>query len=495
MSASTVCENTKSSPSEAPEAAKRDPMKKRWSRRVAADTVGFADAIAVTAGSTIPAAIYQQFGGLQADWALIIQSSIAASVVCLLCLKYWGMYDLNRMHDFPRNPERIIAALGIALLLVVGLGLPKAIENTHLWVWYAVWGTASYTMLLGNRIVAHAILAKMTASGAFNQRVAVFGAGPIARRCHDFLADPALAIRFVGVFDDRIGEDRINPEGLTVAGKLHDLIAASRHDEIDQIVVALPQQADGRIQHIVKKLKQLPVSIHIVTHISSDLVSQDSSAHKVSNIGSVGLLDVKKKPLADWAPLVKRVEDVVLGWAFFLISLSFYPVIAIMIKLESSGPIIFKQKRRGLNGKEFEVFKFRTMSVAETGDDVKQAEKNDPRVTEVGGVLRRFSLDELPQLWNVIRGEMSLVGPRPHAIVHDEVYSEIIEQYANRHQVKPGITGLAQVSGFRGETSTPDKMESRVNLDVEYIENWSFWLDLQIIARTLWVVASGKNAH
>ncbi len=495
MSAITTNDTTNLAATSMDGAATYQPMKKRWSRRVAADLVGVGDSVAVIAGATIPAAIYQYFGGLQADWVLIIQSAIAASVICLLCMKSWGMYDLNRMHDFPLHPERILAALGVALLLVVGLGLPKAIENNHLWVWYGVWSSASYTMLLGNRIIAHGILAKMTANGSFNQRVAVFGAGPIARRCHDYLADPALAIRFVGVFDDRIGEDRINPEGLTVTGKLNELIAASRRDEIDQIIVALPQQADGRIQQVVKELHQLPVSIHIVTHISSDLVSNDSSSHKVSNIGSVGLLDVKKKPLADWAPLVKRLEDVVLGGFFFVVSLAFYPLIAGLIKFESDGPIVFKQRRRGLNGKEIEVLKFRTMTVIETGSDVKQAKLNDPRVTRFGAFLRRLSLDELPQLWNVIRGEMSLVGPRPHALVHDEEYSKVIEQYANRHQVKPGITGLAQVSGFRGETSKPGKMEGRIDLDMKYIEAWSLWLDLKIIARTWWVVISGNNAH
>ncbi|MGH1418538.1 MAG: undecaprenyl-phosphate glucose phosphotransferase [Hyphomicrobiaceae bacterium] len=495
MSASTTNVTTSDAATPCGNPTTYKPLKRRWSRRVASDLVGAGDSVAIIIGAILPAAIYQYYGGLQADWALIIQSAVAATVVFLLCMKSWGMFDLNRMHDFPVYPERILTSLILALLLVVGLGLPKAIENNHLWVWYAVWSSASYTLLLGNRILAHFILGKMTAQGAFNQRVAVFGAGPIARRCHDFLANPALAIRFVGVFDDRMGEDRINPEGLEVAGKLNELIEASRRNEIDQIIVALPQQADSRIQNIVDKLKQLPVSIHIVTHISSDLLAKNAPTHKVSSIGPVGLLDVKRKPLADWAPFVKRAEDAILGTFFFVLSLPFYPIIAAFIKLESKGPVVFKQHRRGLNGKEIEVLKFRTMTVIETGSDVKQAAKNDPRITRVGAFLRRLSLDELPQLWNVVRGEMSLVGPRPHALVHDEEYSKIIEQYANRHQVKPGITGLAQVYGFRGETSTPGKMEGRIDMDIKYIDAWSLWLDLKIISRTWWVVLSGKNAH
>ncbi len=465
------------------------------SRRVAADVVGIVDVLAIAAGGTIPALIYQRVSGLQADWVLIVQSCIAASIIGHICLKSWGMYDTKRMHNFPQNPERVLASLGIALLLVVGLGLPKAIANTHLWLWYGVWGTASYTLLLINRIVAHNILKKMTLDGAFNERIAVFGAGTIARRVHDFLADPNLAIHFVGVFDDRAGDDRITLEGLKVAGELDDLISASRNDEIDQIIVALPQQANSRIHDIIKKLEQLPVSVHIVTHISSDLVGNENNIHNVSNIGSVGLLDVKNKPLSDWGPIVKRAEDLVLGWLFLAFTLPLYPIIALAIKLESNGPVFFFQRRRGLNGEEIDVIKFRTMTVTENGDDVKQATKNDPRVTKVGALLRRLSIDEIPQLWNVIKGDMSLVGPRPHAIAHDNEYSALIEKYVNRHQVKPGITGLAQVNGFRGETETTDKIQGRVSYDIKYIENWSFALDMKILGRTFFIVILGNNAH
>lgn len=467
---------------------------RRWSRQVAADIVALADTLAIIAGAMLPVWIYATYGGLAANWPLTIQSAIAASIIAHLLLKSWGMYDVRQMHDFPEHPGRLFAGLIVALVTVVGLGLPFAIKEVHIWVWYATWASASYTLLLANRSVARLLLRKFTLAGRFDQRVAVYGAGQIARRAHDHLSDPELGIHFVGVFDDRIGEDRINPEGLHVAGKLDELIALGRNEGVDQIIVALPQAAEGRIAMIARKLEQLPVSLHIVTHIASDLVDTTVN-HKVSNLGSIGLLDVKKKPLSDWGPLVKAIEDKVLGALLMLIAAPFIPLIALLIKLDSPGPVFFVQRRRGLNKQEIEVLKFRTMHVMEDGADVRQATPDDERVTRVGWFLRRFSMDELPQLLNVMRGEMSLVGPRPHAILHDDQFGESLETYANRHQVKPGITGLAQVKGSRGQTDTPEKVAERVAYDTEYIKNWSLWLDLKILAMTAWVVITGRNAY
>jgi putative colanic acid biosysnthesis UDP-glucose lipid carrier transferase len=361
-------------------------------------------------------------------------------------------------------------------------------------VWFSVALSATYTLVLLNRSVAHPLLAYLTSIGKFDQRIAVFGAGQIARRVHDHLSKPEVGIHFAGVYDDRIGEERLNPEGLIVTGRLEDLLKAAREDQIDKIIIALPSAADRRIADVAKKLEQLPVSVHIVTHISSDLIDE-GPAHKVSSIGSVGLLDVKKKPLADWSPLIKRVEDVVIGTLLLLVSLPLFPLIALAIKLESKGPVIFSQRRRGLNQNIIKMLKFRSMTVMEDGATVQQAQHGDARVTFVGRFLRRTSLDELPQLINVLKGDMSLVGPRPHALAHDEQYGEIVESYVNRHQVKPGMTGLAQVRGFRGQTTTTDKMEARVSSDIDYIRSWSFGLDMKILILTIWAVITGRNAH
>lgn len=352
----------------------------------------------------------------------------------------------------------------------------------------------SSALLCLNRIFARFVLQKLTAAGRFDVRIAVFGAGPIARRVSDFLVGTKSGIRLIGVYDDRKDEDRLDTQGLSVSGRLPELMAAAGDGLVDQIIVALPPAADRRLEHIVNKLERLPVSIHVVSHIASDLIDS-GPAHKVSALGPVGLIDVKAKPLSDWGPYVKRGEDLLIGGLALAVFLPVMALVALAIKLDSPGPVLFRQRRRGLNQKVFEVLKFRTMSVMEDGPSVPQATRNDPRVTSVGAFLRKSSLDELPQLFNVLKGEMSLVGPRPHALVHDEQWGAHLERYANRHQVKPGITGLAQVNGFRGEMDTPEKIKGRVDFDLKYIGEWSLGLDLKILARTVLAFFGAPNAH
>lgn len=468
---------------------------KRLSRKVVVDLIAGADLFAVFFGGLLPALIYRNAGNLAADWTLLAQTSFAAAIITCLLLKSWNMYDTTRLHDLPLNPGRMLVGVLFSFLILLGVGMPNAIQDGHLWIWFFVAISASYTMLLVVRGFAHPMLQRMTAAGYFNERVAVFGAGQIARRVHDHLVNPEAGVHFAGVYDDRAGTDRINPEGLHVDGKLNDLIETCRNEAIDKIVIALPQSADNRISHVAKKLERLPVSIHIVTHMASDLV-EEGPAHQVSNIGTVGMLDVKQKPLTDWAPVIKRAEDVVLGSLLLVISLPLFALIPALIKLDSKGPAIFRQRRSGLNEHVFDMLKFRTMTVVEDrGDDMAQAEQDDARVTRMGRILRRTSLDELPQLFNVLKGEMSLVGPRPHALAHDKDFGQMVSTYANRHQVKPGMTGLAQVQGLRGKVSSTENVEARIDADLTYIKNWSLGLDLKILCRTVWAVIRGTNAH
>ena len=238
--------------------------------------------------------IYAMIGGVQLDQVLLVQSTLVAGFITHLCLRFRGMYDTTRMDRFPQVPLELLIAVSCGLFGVLGIGLPLALRNMHLVVWYSAWMSASFTLILLNRLIARKILAEFAAAGRFDQRIAVFGAGQIARRVHDYLKSPGLGIHFSGVFDDRAGQDRLNPEGLTVAGKLDDLITECREGRIDRIVIALPQSANERVAGIVKKFDLLPVSTHVVTHIASDLVQ--SGIHNVSNLGPVGLLDVKKKP-------------------------------------------------------------------------------------------------------------------------------------------------------------------------------------------------------
>ena len=455
----------------------------RWSRRIAADIVGFVDVAAIVGGGMVPALIYAGSGGLSVNWMKYLQLCLVSAMIVYGCLRNFGMYDTNRMHDFPTDARRLAGSLGIAFLAMLGLGSPFAPNDVHLWVWYGAWITISFVLQLNTRHLARAILARMTVTGAFDASVAVYGSGAIARRVHDHLGNPALGIRFAGLYDDRADSKRIDGQGPEVRGRLDDLIARARKGEIDQIIVALPQAADQRTQQIARRLEQLPCSLHVVTHISSDLVDE-AALHRVSSLGPVGLLDVKPKPLADWSRVVKSIEDRVLGALLLVAVAPLLAVIALAVKLDSTGPVFFRQRRSGLNQEVIEVMKFRTMRVLEDGPDVPQAKRDDPRVTRVGHVLRRLSLDELPQLINVLRGEMSLVGPRPHALAHDAEWAEILARYPNRQQVKPGVTGLAQVMGFRGEIETPAMLEKRLEQDLVYVANWSLWLDLKIILLT-----------
>ncbi len=474
-------------------AISRGPARARLSRVVALDIVAFLDIIAIGAGAFVPAAIYASFGEVIVGWVPLTQAALFAGFVAHLLFRNAGFYDTSRIHDLPQAPMRMLLLAMAAIGSVIGLGLPIAKLQWHVLVWYALWLSFSFTVLLASRGIAHEILARLTAAGRFERRVAVFGAGPIARRVRNELADPSTGIRFAGVYDDRAGTDRIDATDLEVCGRLADLLAAADAEAIDDIVIALPQGADSRIAGIVRSLDKTPCDVHIVTHIASDIVPSDR-ALRVSSIGSVGLIDVKDKPLSDWAPLVKRAEDIVVASVLLIATLPLLALAIAAIKLESPGPAFYRQRRRGLNRRVFDVLKLRTLTVTEADGDVRQVTSDDERVTRVGRVLRRTSIDELPQLWNVLRGEMSIVGPRPHALVHDEQFSTMLEDYANRHQVKPGITGLAQVNGFRGQTRTIEQIKGRVEQDIAYISSWSLWLDLSIIARTFSIVFSGKNA-
>ena len=278
----------------APEALSHSAPMRRLSRQVAADTVAIGDLIAIVLGGLLPALIYAVAGNVKLDQILLLQSTLLAAFIAHLCMRYRGMYDTARMDQFPLSPFELFVGVCCGLVGVLGIGLPLALRNMHLVVWYSAWASASFTLILLNRMVARAILARLAAAGRFDQRIAVFGAGSIARRVHDYLKLPNLGIHFNGVYDDRIGQDRLNAEGLAVAGKLEDLVNECREGKVDRIIIALPQSANERLASIVEKFDRLPVSTHIVTHITSDLLDTDI-AYNVSSLGPVGLLDVKKK--------------------------------------------------------------------------------------------------------------------------------------------------------------------------------------------------------
>jgi putative colanic acid biosynthesis UDP-glucose lipid carrier transferase len=343
--------------------------------------------------------------------------------------------------------------------------------------------------------VAHRLLPvvwpRVLAAEGMQKTAVIAGANELGRRLAARLrADPLLGIRFAGYFDDRAPGRLQNVIPRENLGPLSALADHARSSTIDVIYIALPMASQPRILKLLEDLRDTTTSIYFVPDIFvSDLIQA-----RVDSIGGLPVVAVCESPFYGFNGVVKRVSDFCLA-ALILAAISpLMLAIALGVKLSSPGPVLFKQRRYGLDGKRIVVYKFRSMTVAEDGDVVRQATRNDQRVTRFGALLRRSSLDELPQFINVLQGRMSIVGPRPHAVAHNEMYRKLIRGYMIRHKVKPGITGLAQVNGLRGETDTVDKMKARIDYDLAYLRNWSLALDLRIILKTA-VVLLHKNAY
>jgi Undecaprenyl-phosphate glucose phosphotransferase len=290
-----------------------------------------------------------------------------------------------------------------------------------------------------------------------------------------------------------IERNEIESPGITgsLRSKLADVVQFTRDEQVDEIYLLFDWQHHRTIDGILDALAVLPISVHLVP----DGSAVRFMSYPIVNVGSTWTAELRRSPLSRTEQSAKRFFDLVLATAALLTLLPLMLVVALLIKLDSRGPVLFRQKRNGFNGQTFDIFKFRTMHVLEDGPAVQQATRNDPRITNLGRWLRRSSIDELPQLINVIRGDMSLVGPRPHAASHNSEYEELIANYAFRHHVKPGLTGWAQINGYRGETRQIEQMERRVEHDLWYINNWSPWFDLKIILRTILVVLRQTAAY
>lgn len=358
-------------------------------------------------------------------------------------------------------------------------------------IWYVITAIVLVTAHLGRR----RILTKIRSNPTEPRRVAIIGANDLGLRLSGSMgAMPYLGYRIVGFYDDREASDdperRLQNLTLPVKGGLEQLYTDVHAGLVDIVFITLPMRAEMRMHAVLDRLSDTTVTPYIIP----DFFSFNLLHSRLTCLQGIPALSIYDSPLSENAWL-KRLEDLVLA-SGMLIGL-FIPMlfIAIGVKLTSKGPIFFKQNRYGMGGEKIKVWKFRSMTVTEDGDNLTQATKQDPRVTPFGGFLRRTSLDELPQLINVIAGSMSLVGPRPHAVAHNEFYRSQIKGYMLRHKVKPGITGFAQVNGFRGETDTLDKMAGRIAYDLEYIHDWSVRLDLKILWLTLFKGFVGENAY
>ena len=302
---------------------------------------------------------------------------------------------------------------------------------------------------------------------------------------------PDLLMQVRGYFDDRI-DLRHSAAGLhPVLGRMSQLAAYVRTHQIKMIFISQPLSAQPRIRRLIDELEDTTASVYFLP----DVYIFDLMQARFDNVGGMPVIAIRETPFVGVNSVVKRISDIVLALAILVLISPLMLAVALCVRVTSPGPVIFRQRRYGLYGDEIIVYKFRSMTVVEDGGEVTQARAHDARLTPVGAFLRRTSLDELPQFWNVLQGRMSIVGPRPHAVAHNEQYRKLIKGYMLRHKVKPGITGWAQVNGLRGETSTLDKMQARVRYDLDYLRSWSLWLDLWIIVKTVKVVITQQNAH
>jgi putative colanic acid biosynthesis UDP-glucose lipid carrier transferase len=394
------------------------------------------------------------------------------------------------------RPRRVVRQCVINWMLIAFILLffgyaSQYIENFPIDVVLAWLVAAPVTQLVAH-FTARAYLKRSAAQVENQTRVIIVGCNDIGvQLAEQFAFNPFLGIHCLGYFDDRSRERITQLNGHPLLGRLSELAAYVKTHRIDQIYLALPMASQPRILALLDDLKDTTASVFF----APDIFLTDLIQGRMDYVAGVPVVAVCDTPFTGINGLVKRSSDVLLSCLILLLISPLLLAIAIGVKMTSPGPVLFRQRRYGLDGREIVVYKFRSMTVQDDGAVVKQATRNDQRITPFGGFLRRTSLDELPQFINVVQGRMSIVGPRPHAVAHNETYRKLIKGYMVRHKVKPGITGWAQVNGYRGETETVDKMQKRIEFDLEYLRNWSIGLDLWIIVKTVAVVFKDRNAY
>ncbi len=412
-----------------------------------------------------------------------------------LCLLIFALTfpGRNRFWDRPLNTAVDITTSWVSLLVILALcgyatrSLQLFEARVLLW-----WGLATPVLqwlafFIGRRLL------RSVASRPENRRMAVVvGAGALGVKVsRSFQARGDIGLLFMGYFDDR-ADDRVDAEAAGQRlGNLKQVAPYIRERGVHEVYITLPLGSQPRIVELLEQVQGTTASVFFVPDVFGISIIQG----RLQDMNGVPVVGLCETPFTGTNRLVKRVSDLVLAGLILVLIAPLLAVIAVGVKLSSSGPVVFKQRRNGLDGGEIVVYKFRSMRTQDDGAVVHQATKDDPRITRFGAFLRRSSLDELPQFINVLQGRMSIVGPRPHAVAHNEQYRQLIKAYMVRHKVKPGITGWAQIHGHRGETDTIEKMQARVEYDLEYLRNWSLGLDLQIIARTIKLVFFDRNAY
>jgi putative colanic acid biosynthesis UDP-glucose lipid carrier transferase len=379
-----------------------------------------------------------------------------------------------------------LAVVGILLLIGYATKVSEIYSRRALFLWFI----ATPPLLMAMPVLLRQAFRQAAVAAGNTRSIVIAGMNRVSRELARSIASrPELGLEHRGFFDDRTEGRETRADAPPLTGSLADLPAFAKRNRIEVIFIAMPYHLE-RTKTLIRNLRDTTSSVYLIPDISfMDLIQA-----RADDISGVPIIALCESPLHGWSGFKKRATDVVLASAMLLVALPVMLVIAAAINLTSRGGVIFRQTRYGLDGAEIIVYKFRTMIVAENGACVQQVTRDDPRVTRLGRFLRRYSLDELPQLINVLQGRMSLVGPRPHAVAHNEEYRKLIDGYMVRHKVTPGMTGLAQVNGCRGETSSVEDMRRRIDYDLDYLRRWSLMLDLQILCRTLAIMFREK-AH
>jgi len=421
----------------------------------------------------------------------------AAGVMLPLALQLSGLYTMHALLNAIDNIASLASAWVVLFAAILTLVVFSKSGADFSRIWLVAWFLVGLAALIAFRIFVCSLVRSWNANGQLDRRAVIVGGGAPAEALISALdRSPHTDITIAGLFDDR--KDDRSPRvvaGHRKLGTVTELLDFAREQRVDLLIVTLPLSAESRLLQLLKKLWVLPVDIRLSAYAQK--LRYRPRAY--SYIGNVPFLDVSDKPLSDWGAFAKSVEDKVIAAVALVALLPVMLLVALAIKFDSRGPVLFKQRRYGFNNELIEVYKFRSMYTDRTdADAAKLVTKGDPRVTRVGRFIRKTSLDELPQLLNVLRGDLALVGPRPHAThakAKNRLYGEVVDGYFARHKVKPGITGWAQVNGWRGETDTEEKIERRVEHDLYYIENWSLVFDLYILLRTPFALLKTEQAY
>jgi Undecaprenyl-phosphate glucose phosphotransferase len=449
------------------------------------------DFIAVLSAAALSHAVWLD-GSAYSQWGEYALISLIGAILAVNIFHFSGLYNFDTLTRPKLVMRRLVVGWTGVEAALIALSFFTRTSEDYSRAWSLIWFAMGLAMLLLVRWAVYRKFESWAAQGRLFRKFAVVGSGHKAARLVEHLKmRPDARVRIQGVYDDvSSGMER----ELRVDGDLDELIEDIRLSRVDAVIIAVPWSEETRIRHILGRLESTPVDVHLCP----DPLCFTFPKPRFGDMGGVSMLQVAAKPFADWPLVVKEIEDRILASLILLMISPLLLAVAALIKLDSPGPVFFRQKRYGYNNQLIEVLKFRTMHHAMTDANAEQlTRRNDPRITRIGAYLRKWSIDELPQFINVLRGEMSIVGPRPHATsakAAGQLYHDAVRNYVSRHRVKPGITGWAQVNGWRGETDTLLQIRKRVEHDLAYIENWSLWLDLKIIVLTVTKGLGGRNA-